>query len=93
MKIPAPFPYSPLLLSFSKEIMEKDAERLGARVRTTTDAGSDDWSDLTRSTCKWGVSGKIIDYSNSHGLCYKVRHQDGSVAWYEPGELELDKGR
>ena len=69
--------------------MEKDAEKLWARVRTTKDAGNDDWSDPKRPACKWGVEGKIVKYSNSHGLCYEVQHIDGTFAWYDPEELEF----
>lgn len=38
-----------------------------------------------------GKKGIIINYSNSHGICYKVKHADGTQAFYEPEELELIK--
>jgi hypothetical protein len=36
----------------------------------------------------WGVVGTIVDYSDSHGLCYKVKHDNGTESWYNPEELE-----
>jgi len=46
------------------------------------------WDQDARQHCRWGVSGKIVDHSDSHGLCYQVEHEDGTVAWYEPRELK-----
>ena len=31
--------------------------------------------------------GTVVNYSNSHGLCYKVEHAPGDHGWYEPTEL------
>jgi len=36
---------------------------------------------------KPGMTGRIIGYSNSHGLCFHVRHNDGTAGWYDPEEL------
>jgi hypothetical protein len=47
----------------------------------------DDWTEETLAQRRWGVVGKVITHSDAHGLCYKVRHQDGSVAWYDSAEL------
>jgi hypothetical protein len=41
-----------------------------------------------RENVKWGVYGIIVRCHDSHGLCYKVQHDDGSVAPYNPEELE-----
>lgn len=38
---------------------------------------------------RFGRSGLVADYSDSHGLCYEVVHKDGSRAWYDPLELEV----
>lgn len=35
-----------------------------------------------------GVEGIIIGYHTGHGLCYDVRHNDGSIGTYDPDELE-----
>jgi len=61
-----------------------------ARVRTTKPAReSSDWTIEALRERKWDVTGVIIEHSNSHGLIYKVRHDDGSTAWYEPRELHF----
>jgi len=64
-------------------------EMVGRLVKTIDDADSDYWNNPKARGCQWGVLGQIIHYSNSHGLCFKVRHNDGSIAWYDPEELEL----
>lgn len=33
------------------------------------------------------VSGVIVAKSDSHGLCFQVRHEDGAAGWYDPDEL------
>lgn len=38
---------------------------------------------------KWAVTGVVTDFTDSHGLGFKVRHDDGSEAWYEPEHLML----
>lgn len=45
------------------------------------------WDAEALTARKWSVSGKVIDHSDSHGVSYKVRHQDGTEAWYERTEL------
>jgi len=58
------------------------------KVRTTKDAGAKDWSDHARRNLRWGTRGVVIDRSDAYGLYYRVRHEDGSKAWYESAELE-----
>lgn len=48
-----------------------------------------DWSKAALAERKWAVKGIVTERSNSHGLIYKVCHQDGSSAWYESRELCL----
>jgi hypothetical protein len=68
----------------------EQAAQVGKSVRTLEDAGGSGWLDPDNRGCRWGVSGTIIDYSNSHGLCFRVRHfLGGDTAWYDPEELEL----
>jgi hypothetical protein len=39
-----------------------------------------------------GQEGVVTDYSNSHGICFEVRFEDGATAWFEPAELtRLDR--
>lgn len=61
---------------------------VGTRVKTLTPAGSNDWVETLKQSRKWGVVGTIVDYSDSHGLCYKVKHDNGTESWYNPEELE-----
>lgn len=37
------------------------------------------------------MHGSIVGHSDSHGLCYEVRHDDGTRAFYDPDEL-FDEG-
>ncbi len=48
-----------------------------------------EWTDRAWEKRKWGVQGKIINRHDSHGLCYSVRHEDGSEAYYDPSEFEV----
>lgn len=48
-----------------------------------------DWTKEALVNRKSGMNGIIIGYSNAHGLCYLIKHEDGICAWYDPKELEL----
>jgi hypothetical protein len=61
----------------------------GTRVKTTQDAGADDWCDPERLDTRWGVSGTIVRHSDSHALCYLVKHDCDGEAWYEEEELRV----
>jgi hypothetical protein len=62
--------------------------QIGTRVETIKPAReSNDWTAEALAARKWGVSGKIIKEHDSHGLCYDVRHEDGTTGCYEPREL------
>ena len=64
---------------------------IGTRVRTKRiDNPSDDWTMSARSDREFGITGTVIKESNSHGLCYGVRHDDTRVVgYYEPRELDI----
>lgn len=47
----------------------------------------DDWTLENCQARQWGVKGKVIDLSNTHGLCYRIQHDDGTDAWYDPQEF------
>lgn len=54
-----------------------------------------EWTDAAWKKRRWGVRGRIFSHSDAHGLCYKIRHADGEVAWYDPSEftvLKMKKG-
>ena len=72
--------------------MECGDDRLavGDRVRTTRSAGSQDWSPGEVERQKWGVCGVVKRVRDSHGLCYYVRHDDWTKAYYEHGEIERE---
>ena len=70
----------------------------GTEVQTTEDNGSTDWNRSNPRQCQWGAEGVIVNiftgqskHTFGHGLCYLVRHKDGSKVWYEPEELELNE--
>lgn len=67
---------------------ERDQDPLiGHKVRTIHPSVHD-WTYENHLARQWGVIGVVKDLSNAHGLCYKVEHDDGSSAWYDPKELE-----
>jgi hypothetical protein len=62
----------------------------GTRVRTTKASTPDgDWMPEVRAARRWGVPGTIMRHHDSHGLCYDVRHDDGTEGSYEPSEFEV----
>ena len=61
----------------------------GTLVKTTQE-NSDDWTKEALKTRRWGVRGAVIAHHDSHGLCYDVRHEDGTRGSYDPSELEVD---
>ncbi len=63
----------------------------GTRVRTTEPnmALRKEWTDEGWAKKKWGVEGAIITHHDSHGLCYDVKHEDGTQGCYDPSEFEV----
>lgn len=47
-----------------------------------------EWTDEGWASRQWGVEGTIITHHDSHGLCYEVKHPDGTIGYYDPSELE-----
>lgn len=68
---------------------------LGVEVQTLAKTGDHGFLESARDFCQWGSKGLIVKSSGSHGLCYAVEHEDGTVAWYDPTEIRaltvLDK--
>lgn len=60
---------------------------VGQVVVTTNDSGSKDWSPDTRKDVRWGILGHVSAVHDSHGLCYRVEHGDGTYSYYEHEEL------
>jgi len=51
----------------------------------------DEWTDEGWMSKRWGTYGIIITHHDSHGLCYEVKHDDGTVGFYDPSELKVIK--
>lgn len=65
----------------------------GTRVRTTKcRTEQKEWMPEAWVARKWGVTGTIIRHHDSHGLCYDVRHDDGTEGCYDPPEFEVIPG-
>jgi hypothetical protein len=63
----------------------------GTRVKTTqqNESMSDDWTLYAQERRKWGVEETVTDHHDSHGLCYDVKHDDGTEGTYDPSEFEV----
>jgi hypothetical protein len=61
------------------------------RVRTTREIPevAETYTEEGKKKRKWGVKGRIISFSDAHGLSYEVTHDDGTTGCYDPGELEV----
>jgi hypothetical protein len=58
-------------------------------VPKLTDRGYAPQARLRRRPDAWG---DIVGHSDGHGLCYEVRHSDGTRAFYDPDELLDEEG-
>lgn len=63
-------------------------DNVGTRVHVVQVRDVRDYEPVARANCGVGKVGRVFTHSNSHGVCYGVRHEDGTTAWYEPDELE-----
>ena len=71
---------------FSSE--KAQASHIGKTVLTASKLTADDYSDEGKQKRRTNTPGVIVDYSNSHGLCYGVFHvRYDLVAWYDVDEL------
>jgi len=57
------------------------------RTREPNQALRGEWTTAGWLRKKSNVIGEILRHSDSHGLCYEVRHEDGTTGWYDPSEL------
>ncbi len=63
--------------------------KYGTKVVTTeANPEIDDWSKEASCSRQWGVKGTVIMHHDSHGLCYEVEHEDGTIGHYDPSELQ-----
>lgn len=60
----------------------------GTKVRTLQPTTLDgEWNEP--QTRQWGVEGVVLCHHDSHGLCYEVKHADGTIGAYDPDEIEV----
>lgn len=52
----------------------------------------DKFTEEAKQNRKWDTKGEVIGHSDSHGLCYEVKHADGTTGWYHPFELSIRGG-
>lgn len=57
------------------------------RTKIDPDQVSDDWDDP--GTRRHDALGTVVKTSDAHGLCYKVKYEDGETGWFDPWELKL----
>lgn len=48
-----------------------------------------DWLREARVHCGDQLTGEIVSVHDAHGLCYGVKHADGSLAYYDHAELTV----
>lgn len=61
--------------------------KVGTVVTVVDRLDGRDYTAEARLARRPGASGAIGGHSDGHGLCYKVRHDDGTEAYYDPDEL------
>ncbi len=62
----------------------------GTRVKTTSKKTPDaEWMPEALLGRKWGVIGTVVMHHDSHGLCYDVKHDDGTEGCYDPNEFDV----
>jgi len=74
------------------EITDKRMEtwqnlELGQIIKTVEKLEDRDFTKEGIAARRPNSIGAIIGHSDSHGLCYYVRHQDGTKAYYDPDEI------
>lgn len=76
-----------------RETATKKYPPISARTKVKTTQANialrKEWTDEAWEKRKWGVQGTVITHHDSHGLCYDVRHEDGTEGCYDPSELEV----
>lgn len=62
----------------------------GTKIITIkANAKIDDWTEEASFSRQWEAKGTVIMHHDSHGLCYEVQHEDGTVGYYDPSEFEV----
>ena len=64
----------------------------GTKVKTVLQKEENtakNWVPEALTSRKWDTLGVVVKTNDEHGLCYGVRHDDGSAGWYDRNELEV----
>lgn len=56
-------------------------------MRTVPSLTRRDYTESAHARRRAGAIGKVQGHSDSHGLCYEIKHEDGTVGFYDPDEL------
>jgi len=68
--------------------------KIGDQVETVTVPNPPtDWTVEAKRARKFGVRGEVVEVHTGHGICFSVRHDDGTVGAYEPRELRKPDDR
>lgn len=66
----------------------KNGTKVQAQVKR--DGKGDYTGEALRGRSKYnGQIGVVCEHHDSHGLCYGVKFGDGTIAFYDPEELEV----
>lgn len=63
--------------------------KTGTLVETTYANVGIGWTPEALISRQWEVKGTVVKHHNSHGLCYEVKHPDGSIGYYDPSEIKI----
>lgn len=64
---------------------------MGKKVQVVSSLEQRDYTVEGHQQRRPGATGVVIGHSDSHGLCWQVRHDDGTVGFYDSDELEDEK--
>lgn len=62
---------------------------IGTRVRTAREIDPRDFTSMAVELRRPNVEGEVLKKHDAHGECYKIRHADGTVGYYDPDELTV----
>ena len=65
----------------------------GTKIKTIRqeEGVAKNWVPAALDSRKWDTLGIVVKINEEHGLCYGVRHDDGSTGWYDRNELEVQE--
>lgn len=69
----------------------KHGDPYGQEVRTADHLDKRDFVEEALRSRRPGATGTVVAHHDGHGLCFDVRHPDGTIGCYDPDELEFVK--